>query len=51
MSEYRQSVARNKALVCRFCDEITWVNGLEVLSLQREFHVCKDCKIKSELIQ
>ena len=44
MTEYRQSVARNKALVCRKCDEITWINGLEVLSLLREFHVCKKCE-------
>ena len=45
MSEYRQSIALNKALVCKHCFEITWVNGREVLSLQREFHVCKDCEL------
>jgi len=41
---YLSSVNQNKALVCEVCEEITWVRGSEVLSLDRVFHVCKKCE-------
>ena len=44
MSDYRQSVNRNKAHVCRKCDEITWKNGSEFLSLARVFWICPKCE-------
>jgi len=44
MSDYRQSVNLNKAHVCRKCEEITWRNGLDFLSLDRVFWICPKCE-------